>query len=80
MKNEYKNLVTLRKGLLKAGYSYIRTASITDAVWRTKNHFDFKVLYNKASDIIAFFSAWENEPYGRKHWTQIYNNLRGVNQ
>jgi len=80
MKAYYKNLVTLRKGLLNAGYGYEDVKRIM-IEFRENSTISFRKeadIERTADDVLSLAFYWDISPQGNKYWLKISEKLMGV--
>jgi hypothetical protein len=80
MKAYYKNLLTLRRGLLKAGYKYDEIKRIM-IEFRENSTISFRRKANierTADDVLSLAFYWDNSPQGGEYWVKIGEKLMGV--
>jgi hypothetical protein len=81
MKAYYKNLVTLRKGLLKAGYGYdeIKTIMIEFRENSSTAFRESNFIEEMPSFVLDGAFWWHDSPQGTNYWGGIGEKLREVN-
>lgn len=70
-----KNLVTLRKGLLKAGYGYEETSEIVKSVYEQRDHVIEDHWQTSAQHVINLFFSWGKTKEGRAYWERTESKL-----